>query len=488
MIRSLPHFLGHGSIQHFSVPNHSKWFIVCLLALMTICSSRAFAQELSVDSFRSLENDLTANTYGTIEYDQNGDPAALIKVVTTETGFVFSGGMLGIVKTVQQPGEIWVYVPFGLQRITIAHPDFGVLRDYYFPVSIDKARTYELRLKAVRPARTDAELTPVVNVTFDNPMENSGIFLSGVLVGTGSWSGQVAATDFLLEVKQEGYVTYSTTITFAPDELDKTIPIPPLEPIKGVIRADSDPADVNVYMDGILKGRSPLLIENLKADDYNISFRKRGYRPYYMTVSVRTEETYKAEAVLKRVNNNVYAGVGYQTGHLSGIIACAGIYLWNLNIEASYLIPSVLKERIWWVTSPDAWTGKTRQIAYDYAPAYALKTSVGYGIPLGKHLCLTGNIGAVFYRIEGECSIQDSDIDTDFSLEDYGKDITSVKSGHASLRMEYSPIRHLSFTVVPSYEFPLSMGDVATTIDDSTDLIRKWCKGASVQAGMKFYF
>lgn len=104
------------------------------------------AQSLTVESFRLLENDLTANTYGTIQHDQNGEVAALIKVVTPETGFVFDGGMMGIVKTLQKTGEIWVYVPHSIQKITVSHQELGVLRDYYFPIPIAKACTYEMKI------------------------------------------------------------------------------------------------------------------------------------------------------------------------------------------------------------------------------------------------------------------------------------------------------------------------------------------------------
>ncbi|MBO5835522.1 MAG: PEGA domain-containing protein, partial [Bacteroidales bacterium] len=104
------------------------------------------AQSVSVASFRALENDLTANTYGTMEKDQNGEIAALIKIVTNETGFLFDGGMTGIVRVKQDVGEVWVYVPHGIKRITIKHPQLGVLRDYYFPIPIAKARTYEMVL------------------------------------------------------------------------------------------------------------------------------------------------------------------------------------------------------------------------------------------------------------------------------------------------------------------------------------------------------
>ena len=118
------------------------------------------AQTLSVSSFKLLDTDLTANTAGTLEKDQNGEVAALIKVVTTQTGFTFDGGALGIVKTKQTPGEVWVYIPKGSKKISIKHPQLGVLRDYYYPIAIEAARTYEMVLVAgevqtiVKQART----------------------------------------------------------------------------------------------------------------------------------------------------------------------------------------------------------------------------------------------------------------------------------------------------------------------------------------------
>ena len=120
----------------------SKRFVSILFILGI--SVIGYSQSISVATFRQLNSDLTANTAGTLEKDQNGEVAALIKVVTTQTGFTFDGGSLGIVKTKQTPGEIWVYVPRGAKKITIKHPQLGVLRDYYYTTPIQSGRTYEL--------------------------------------------------------------------------------------------------------------------------------------------------------------------------------------------------------------------------------------------------------------------------------------------------------------------------------------------------------
>ena len=134
-----------------------------VLMLMLLVSATLSAQNISVSSFKLLENDLTANTTGTMKRDQNGEVAALIKVVTREKGFVFEGGMTGIAGTKQEAGEVWVYVPHGIKRITIKHDDLGVLRDYYFPIAIEKGRTYEMVLTT---GRVETIVTHSVNKQF----------------------------------------------------------------------------------------------------------------------------------------------------------------------------------------------------------------------------------------------------------------------------------------------------------------------------------
>ena len=125
-----------------------KRLTLFLFFFVSICG--VFAQNISVKSFKALPMDLTASSLEGKRTDQNGEVAALIKVVTTETGFVFEGGTLGIVDTKQTPGEVWVWVPRAARKITIKHPKLGVLRDYYYPVEIEAERTYEMVLTTAK--------------------------------------------------------------------------------------------------------------------------------------------------------------------------------------------------------------------------------------------------------------------------------------------------------------------------------------------------
>lgn len=112
------------------------------MMLILFFGMKMSGQEFSVRSFRLLPNDITA--YINPVKDLNKEACALIKVVGS-ADFVFSTP-LGIVQRKEEVGEIWIYVPNGTIQITIKHPEWGVLRDYYLDSPLESRMTYELVL------------------------------------------------------------------------------------------------------------------------------------------------------------------------------------------------------------------------------------------------------------------------------------------------------------------------------------------------------
>lgn len=121
------------------------------LVLISALSFAQGIQKMRVVSFKYLPYDRTASSLEGKRIDQNGQVAALIKIVTTETGFTFEGGSLGIVDSKQEKGEVWVWVPRASRKITLKHAQLGVLRDYMFPVEINSECVYEMVLETVVP-------------------------------------------------------------------------------------------------------------------------------------------------------------------------------------------------------------------------------------------------------------------------------------------------------------------------------------------------
>ena len=147
-----------------------KLFLLAFMCMNVWCMN---AQNIKVTKFELLENDLTANTHGTEKLDQNGEKAALIKIQAPEHGFTFDGGSLGIVASEEHESEIWLYVPRRAKKLTIQHKDYGVLREYYYTVPVEGARTYEMYL--------DIGIGRYVTITSE--MANSTIYVDGEVVG-----------------------------------------------------------------------------------------------------------------------------------------------------------------------------------------------------------------------------------------------------------------------------------------------------------------
>lgn len=132
--------------------------LLSIFVLIVLVGFSAMAQKDSsafyVQSFKKLEWDLDARSNFPV-LDQNRRRAALIKVVVPDAGFDFDVGVMGVVDVRQEVGEIWVYVPEGVRKITIRHKDYGIIRDHEFGCPIESATVYELTLHVpARPAET----------------------------------------------------------------------------------------------------------------------------------------------------------------------------------------------------------------------------------------------------------------------------------------------------------------------------------------------
>lgn len=272
-----------------------------VFVLLMFAAIAVQAQNINVASFKLLENDLTANTTGTMERDQNGEPAALIKIVTTEQGFVFDGGMVGIVKTRQGVGEVWVYVPHGIKKITIQHPQLGVLRDYYFPIAIDKAKTYEMVLST---GKVETVVTHSVNKQF-------------VVFNVNPANAVVELNDEMLTVDSEGYATkglpYGTynyrvscanyhteagqvTVT-ADGKAEVNVK---LRPNFGWIRFDGESRyhGAYIYIDNERVGQVPFTTGNIKSGEHQVKIVKNMYKTYERQVMVSDAETTEMNVLL----------------------------------------------------------------------------------------------------------------------------------------------------------------------------------------------
>lgn len=213
--------------------------------------------QISVESFRLLPNDMTATSLKGRKLDQNGKVCALIKVVTTETDFTFDGGSLGIVETAQKPGEIWVWVPSGLRRITVSHTEFEVLRDYYLNLDIEEGRTYEMRLKT--PKKEEKQIQTLISscmLDVKSDSEGDEVFINDTLSGVTPLNIKLSEGRYRVKVKR-GDIEETKTVA-----IDKEMMYMPLYfNFSKTIDIKTDRNGDIVLVDGQNVGYSPARIE-----------------------------------------------------------------------------------------------------------------------------------------------------------------------------------------------------------------------------------
>ncbi len=271
-----------------------------LLLLIAWLPLAAQAQTMGVTSFTLLESDLTAQNRATTVLDQNGDKCALIRVQTTQKGFVFDVGSAGIQKVEEDhTGEIWVYVPFGVRHISIRHPQLGTLSNYNFPVSIQKARTYEMVLTTgqvktivqqdLGGAYLVMNVTPANALVYVDEMEltvEDGMVTK--FLNYGKHSYRVSAT---LYESEAGNIEMGR---------EKKVLDVNLKPAYGQLAISTTPEDgARVYIDGseTPAGTTPFTTGRLAGGSHTLLLQLAQYESHRMTVTVPSDGSTQPLAV-----------------------------------------------------------------------------------------------------------------------------------------------------------------------------------------------
>jgi len=116
-----------------------------IISILLSCTLPVLSQshDFEVRDFHENMTDLKAASSNV--KDINGVVAALIRFAVRDTLFSFEANN-GIIKRTNEVGEILLYVPVTTKRITIKHPNLGILRDYQLPVAVKSRTTYDAEI------------------------------------------------------------------------------------------------------------------------------------------------------------------------------------------------------------------------------------------------------------------------------------------------------------------------------------------------------
>ena len=433
-----------------------------VIALVVWCVALALpgvAQDMKVEKFELLDKDMTANTHGSEKRDQNGQRAALIKIVTRERGFTFNGGSLGIAHVDEtHDGEVWVYVPRNAKRLTISHQTFGVLRDYAYPVAIEGGRTYMMLL----------DLGNGRYVTVNSSNANSTIYIDGedcgpspvnyryLTYGThkaravkdrfeGEQEFTVTANDkdesFIVHVEQRDMSDHFGDVTVTVDNNadiyfnDKRVGTGRWQDQlrEGTYtvetrKADCDPVQttftVVAQQQNDVKANAPtphtgwlsvfIRPNNVTTTPYDLSepltlpvgthgfdFSRKGYVSQHHEYAIRHNEMTRDTVTLERVKYvkplAFYFGGGYAVRSLGGITALLGAVFHNHDVQAHYTFGLSASDPVH-AYSADGNDNYLSTLSYTQS-SFGLK--YGYQFNLMRQLAITPQVGFAVDRLSG---------------------------------------------------------------------------------------
>ena len=287
-------------------PNIRIYKLYSLLLFLVFLSSTGISQNISVEDFRVIPNDMDARVNYPVK-DQNGEKCALIKVVTDQDGFVWEGGMLGISKVEKKTGEYWVYVPHGTKKITIKHDKLGVLRNYIFPEAIKKATVYEMVL-------TTAKVETVVQpkrirsayVIIESNPDSADVYIDDQYQGQTPFRRKLENGTHTFRLEKNLYHTKAGSFNVSAENGREEMNLA-LKPNFGSLRVTSQPEKgMRIFLDGENTGKkTPATLSKIKSGEHKLTLKDKWHQPKSKYVSVTDNETTETEMELEPIYGEV---------------------------------------------------------------------------------------------------------------------------------------------------------------------------------------
>lgn len=279
------------------LPPRLKYFLTFIF-LFTITtnyaqSSSDSSPKINVESFTQEFNDPTANREGTKRIDQNGETCALIKIETTQHGFYFDTGSLGVKEVEEQnsehPAEIWLYVPRGVKFLNIQHPRLGMIK-YDLGRSLQKAQTYRMVLTTNEVNTTVIDPTKSETVTIEIYPPDASLYINYTPINK-THSGVYPLTLFhgvnTYRVTADNYYPEDGQIKISDTSKPGHISIR-LKQAFGYldIPATDDTKGAKVYVDGKQVGTVPLKSYPLGSGSHTVEIQQSLYKPFIKDIQI----------------------------------------------------------------------------------------------------------------------------------------------------------------------------------------------------------
>ena len=116
------------------------------------------------------------------------------------------------------------------------------------------------------------------------------IYVNGERMGTGTWQGELAPGEYLVEGRLESHRPVEQLATLVMGE-QSAVALPALSAITGSLNVDFGPDGATITIDGTARGTVPAMLEGVFAGTHSVTISATGYTPQTHEVTIADSQT-----------------------------------------------------------------------------------------------------------------------------------------------------------------------------------------------------
>jgi formylglycine-generating enzyme required for sulfatase activity len=205
-----------------------------------------------------------------------------------------------------------------------------------------------------------------------NAGKDCSIYVDNEYKGTGTWSGKLASGDHLFESRKENHRQTAITKAISPSISRLVFNLADPTPIMGTINVMSTPGMAEVYLDGELLGRTPLM-QDVIVGSRKVVIHKGGFCNFEQTIRVEDGKMVDIVANMKELPPpyvETINGLNLKMIFVDGGTFAMGsndgeYYEHNVTLDSYYIGETEITQAQWRAimgSNPSSYTGNNRPV------------------------------------------------------------------------------------------------------------------------------
>lgn len=182
-------------------------------------------------------------------------------------------------------GQVSTYLELGSYDVSVEAPGYAPFNGRV-TIGPDGKTIKNINLESI-----------LANLTVTCATPGASIMINGQPVGSGTYTGELNAGTYRIEVEKPGYRKYSETVNLREKER-RQLNIPALEPIYSALDVAYTPNGSSITIDGNDMGTTPDIIRNILVGKHTVSISKGGYQTFSTEIDLQEGVPSRLEGAL----------------------------------------------------------------------------------------------------------------------------------------------------------------------------------------------